>query len=57
MCGADYLMKLARFEQLTYAEQKIYMQNGGMALEVRPIPNEWGFSRWLISRRHDRPAD
>ena len=29
-----YMMELARFEHLTYAEQKIYMQNGGMALEV-----------------------
>jgi hypothetical protein len=37
MCGGDSLMELARFEHLTFAEQKIYMQNGGMALEVRPL--------------------
>lgn len=29
-----YLMELARFEHLSYAEQKIYTQIGGMALEV-----------------------
>ena len=29
-----YLMELARFEILSYAEQKIYMKAGGMALEV-----------------------
>ena len=37
MYGGDSLMELARFEHLTFAEQKIYMQNGGMALEVRPL--------------------
>ena len=35
-----YLMELARFEHLSYGEQKIYLQTGGMALEVR--------SRWEV---------
>ena len=33
-----YLLELARFEMLTMTEQRIYLNNGGMALEDDPPP-------------------